>query len=145
MLRLATCSALAALALLGGCDVTTDDRSVIWLTPPEAVTKLNTPSGLFTKETRGVWIDPRSPKAYEEGHIAGAISLPLPDMRDAAASELNGYNLFLVYDADFSDVMAKAGAKRLLELGFTEVYALKGGLRAWKNDGYTIVTGKQPK
>lgn len=133
------------LALLAGCDPATDDTSVVWLAPTDAVNKLNTPGGMFQKEVKGVWVDPRSTKAYEESHIPGAISLPLPDMRDAAASVLADYNLFIVYDSDFADVMAKAGAKRLLELGFTDVYALTGGLRAWKKDGYGVVTGPNPQ
>ncbi|MBL9140795.1 MAG: rhodanese-like domain-containing protein [Phycisphaerae bacterium] len=145
MIRLALPAGIVAFALLAGCDPSTDDRSVVWITPPDAINKLNTPGGVFKRETRGIWVDPRSPKAYEEGHIPGAISLPLPEMRDAAPAALAGYNLILVYDSDFSDVMAKAGAKRLIELGFTEVYALQGGLRSWKKDGYEVVTGPNPK
>lgn len=132
-------------ALLTGCDPATDDRSVIWLQPAEAITKMNTPAGMFQQPTKGVWVDPRSPKAFAEGHIPGAISLPLPEMRDAASAELAPYNLFIVYDSDSADVMAKAGAKRLLELGFKDVYAVTGGLRAWKKDGYEVKQGAKPE
>lgn len=144
MRLIATLALLLAAAPLAGCDPKTDDRSVVWLAPQEAIAKLNSPSGVFRSEIRGVWIDPRSPKAYAEGHIPGALSLPLPDMGEGAAALLAPYNLYIVYDADFTDVMAKAGAKRLLELGYKDVYALTGGLRAWKKDDYQVVTGPNP-
>jgi rhodanese-related sulfurtransferase len=144
MRRIAATVVLLATALMAGCDPKTDDRSVIWLNPPDAITKLNSPAGVFRSEIRGVWVDPRSPKSYAEGHIPGAINLPLPDMGEASAPLLAPYNLIIVYDSDFTDIMAKAGAKRLIELGYKEVYALTGGLRAWRKDGYQVVTGPNP-
>ena len=76
--------------------------------------------------------------------ISGAISAPLAEMTETAAARLAGHNLFVVYGDAFQDALAKAGAKRLLELGFKNVYVLEGGIRAWQKDGYTLVTGTEP-
>ena len=136
---------MAALCVLAGCDPKTSDLDLVWVSPPKALDTLNTPGGLLSKPSRGVFVDPRSTKSYEEGHIPGAISLPFPAMTDTAASVLAGYDIFVVYDSDFSDVMAKAGSKRLLELGFKNVYTLEGGLKAWRKEGYEVVTGSKPR
>jgi len=42
---------------------------------------------------------------------------------------------------DYDDVMAKAAAKRLLELGYREVYCILGGLKGWQADGNPVATG----
>ena len=140
--------AAAALLLAGaaGCDVKTSDRDLILLDPPGAVDKLNARSGMFEKETVGCWVDPRGAEAYAKGHIAGAINVPLASMQETAAVKLAGHNLFVVYGDGFQDPLAKAGAKRLLEVGFKKgtVFVLEGGTRAWQKDGYTLVTGNAP-
>lgn len=142
MLRLAAASGTLLCALLAGCDITTNDNSLVWLKPEEAVAKLNAPPGVFQKPTKGVWVDPRSRKSFEEDHIEGAINLPFPEMNEAAGAFLAGYDLFIVYGTGYTDTMAVAGSKRLLELGFTEVYTLDGGLQAWTNAGYDTVKSK---
>jgi rhodanese-related sulfurtransferase len=135
---------LVVAALLTGCTKSYNDSDIVWLPPSEAVAKLNSPGGIFQRTTRGVFIDPRSPAAYAEGHIPDAVNLPLPDMEENAPGVLAGYDLFVVYDSDFTDVMARAGSKRLMELGYSPVYTVAGGLRTWKKDGYQVATGTSP-
>ncbi len=135
---------LVVAALLTGCTKSYNDSDIVWLPPAEAVAKLNSPAGIFQRTTRGVFIDPRSPAAFAEGHIPDAVNLPLPDMEENAPGVLAGYDLFVVYDSDFSDVMARAGSKRLMELGYSPVYTVAGGLRSWKKDGYEVATGAAP-
>jgi 3-mercaptopyruvate sulfurtransferase SseA len=65
-------------------------------------------------------------------------------MPEEARVLLAGHDLFIVYGNTFQDPMAKAGAKRLLELGFKEVFVMDGGTRAWEKDGYKLVTGTLP-
>lgn len=135
---------LAATLLAAGCDTATSDKDLVYLEPAAANAQLHQKARMFEHAIDGCYVDPRSPKEYEAGHIPGAILLPMAEMRDAAGERLAGHNMYVVYDTDYSDVMAKAGAKRLMELGFKNVYTLRGGLKAWQKDGYSIVTGKSP-
>ena len=136
-------SPLAALLLpltlaCTACTRKTSDRDLVFLTPAQAVEKFHDKPGLFGKPVRGVWVDPRRPETYAKEHVAGAISLPLARMEAEAQIALRGYDLFIVYDTDFEDTIGKAASKRLMELGFDEVYTLEGGLKAWKRDGYEV-------
>lgn len=132
---------LFAAAACGACERSTSDTDIVWLKPPDALQKMNASAGIFRGATNGVFVDPRSPRQFAEGHIPDAINLPLQDMQDNAHSALRGYDLFVVYDADFMDGLAVAGSKRLMEMGYTNVYTLEGGLRAWKKDGNPVATG----
>jgi len=52
--------------------------------------------------------------------------------------------MFIVYDTDYDDVLAKAASKRLMELGYENVYSLLGGLKAWKTEGYPVEKSQAP-
>ena len=62
-------------------------------------------------------------------------------MQAEAETTLKGYDQFIVYDTDWEDTIGKAASKRLMELGFDNVYTLEGGLKAWKRDGNSVETG----
>ena len=142
----ATVAALAALlGAAAGCDPKTSDRDLILLDPPGALERLHSGGTLFEKGHVGCWVDPRSAAEYAQGHIAGAINVPLSRMTEEAPVRLAGHNLFVVYGDGFQDPMAKAGAKRLIELGFKDVFVMDGGLRAWQKDGYKVVSGSLPQ
>jgi rhodanese-related sulfurtransferase len=144
-LRAAVAGLAALLWAAGGCDPKTSDRDLILLDPPGALERLHAGGTLFQKEHVGCWVDPRSAPEYAAGHIAGAINVPLSRMTEEAPVRLAGHNLFVVYGDGFQDPMAKAGAKRLIELGFKDVFVMDGGLRAWQKDGYKVVTGSLPQ
>jgi rhodanese-related sulfurtransferase len=136
--------AAAALLALAGCETKTNDTMLELLEPPAAVDKMNTPGRFLEKAPKGVYVDPRSAKLYAEGHIPGAINVPLADLRETARERLAGYNLFVVYDTDYGDVVAKAASKSLMELGYKDVYTLRGGLKAWQKEGYAVAKGATP-
>jgi rhodanese-related sulfurtransferase len=142
-----TASALVLLASLAvGCTRKTSDRDIVYLTPAEAIGKSAQPTGLFGgRERRSVWVDPRTPQHYAEGHVSGAVSLPFPRMSAEAKVALRGYDQFFVYGTGTDDTIAKAASKRLMELGFDDVYTLKGGLEKWKEDGHEVVATKTPE
>ena len=126
------------------CTRKTSDRDLVFVTPAQAVEKLHAKPGLFGKPVRGVWIDPRRPEHYAKEHVAGAISLPLARMEAEAPVVLRGYDLFLVYDTDLEDTIGKAASKRLMEIGFDDVYTLEGGLKAWKREGFEVEPRAEP-
>lgn len=70
-------------------------------------------------------IDVRSKKEYLEGHLNGAINIPLFNIRKNI-DKVNTNKKILVYCQTGS--RSKRALKILEELGFSEVYNLKGGI-----------------
>jgi phage shock protein E len=84
-------------------------------------------------------LDVRTPGEFAAGHLPGAVNIDssAPDFADAV-SELPKDSTYLVYcqTANRSGV----ATDRMLDLGFTDVYDLQGGIVAWAEDGREIVT-----
>lgn len=92
-------------------------------------------------------VDAREADAYQEGHIAGAVSLPY---NDALAEPERAKNLdsggrpIVIYcsgitcevSLDLAGVLVKAGKRRVL--------VFKGGYPAWQTAGYPTRTGTTP-
>lgn len=125
-----------------GCTRKTSDRDLTFLKSFEAIELTNKKPDWFDKKLRTAWVDPRTTELYAQEHIPGAISLPFPRMQAEAEKMLEGYDQFIVYDTDWEDTIGKAASKRLMELGFDNVYTLEGGLKAWKRDGQQVVSGE---
>lgn len=84
-----------------------------------------------------VLIDVRTPEEFAEGHIEGALLLPVDEIDEESISEL-------VADKDTPVVLyCRSGrrsadaASKLVQLGYKEVYDL-GGINSWP---YDVVTG----
>jgi len=81
-------------------------------------------------------VDVRTPSEFEEGHIEGAINIPINSLVQRIG-ELNRENEILVY--------CKLGAcsSRALTIlnsnNFLKVYSMLGGIEAWKQAGYSVV------
>jgi phage shock protein E len=76
----------------------------------------------------------------EEGHLAGAhlVNFFRSDLRDHLGA-LDRQKSYLVYCA--LGERARLTAAQLAELGFKEVYLLKGGFNAWKKADLPIARG----
>jgi len=145
--RFLTFALLAAFMLAPGlgCQISTSDRDLVYRRPAEAVEMANTPTGAFGSggPPKVLWLDPRTTKEYDAGHISQAISLPFPEIEKTHEVTCKGYDMYIVYDNDYDDVIGKAAAKRLLELGYKNVYNILGGLKAWKADGNAVTAPKK--
>ncbi|GEM_PF-6178827 len=89
-----------------------------------------------------VIVDIRTPREYQEGHIKGAINLDFlqPDFKEQVA-KMDRNKKYLYYC--LSGCRSQRAEKLARELGFKEVYELRGGLNAWKEAGYSLVTGQE--
>jgi rhodanese-related sulfurtransferase len=82
-------------------------------------------------------VDVRTPEEYVQGHLKGAINIPLSDL-PLRIGGLEQNRPILVYcqtgyrSAQASSILVKAG--------FAKVYNLEGGIIAWINSGYPTVT-----
>ncbi len=132
---------IAATLAVISCTNTTSDRDLVLVNPIDAQELVQGQAKLLGLggTTVGTYVDPRSERDFRLGHIPGAISLPFQHLADNK-STLDGYDVLIVYGDDYNDPKANAMSKRLLELGFSDVRTLRGGLRAWTLAGFALDT-----
>jgi rhodanese-related sulfurtransferase len=82
-------------------------------------------------------VDVRTPQEYAQGHLKGAINIPLSDL-PLQIGGLDQSRPILVYCQ--TGVRSAQAATMLVNASFTQVYDMEGGLTAWINAGYPTVT-----
>ena len=85
-------------------------------------------------------LDVREPKEYEGGRVPNAMHLPGSQLasRGQELKKLTGRPVIAYCDRG---QRSRAAAAALAKLGFTEVYTLRGGLRAWSDAGLPVDKG----
>jgi rhodanese-related sulfurtransferase/rubrerythrin len=78
-----------------------------------------------------ILLDVRQPGEYRLGHLPGAKLLPVDELPDRLA-ELEPRKTSIVYCA--SGVRSQAAVSILKRAGFRNVYSMKGGIHAWRDD-----------
>jgi rhodanese-related sulfurtransferase len=92
---------------------------------------------LMQGEPRPVLIDLRERAAYDDGHIAGAISVPAADFKEQLQSlKLPKIDPVVLYGAD--DTPARDATRHLYENGYQGALTLKGGIAAWRAAGQAV-------
>jgi rhodanese-related sulfurtransferase/rubrerythrin len=76
-------------------------------------------------------LDVRQPEEYRQGHIPGALLIPLPELEERSA-ELDPDGRIITYCA--AGGRSRTAAQLLGRLGFKHVSDVKGGFRAWRGD-----------
>ena len=76
-------------------------------------------------------LDVRQHGEYESGHIPGSKLIPLPELNDRI-DEIDANKLTIVYCAVGG--RSRVAAQMLAGNGFSEVYNLSGGFKAWKSN-----------
>jgi glyoxylase-like metal-dependent hydrolase (beta-lactamase superfamily II)/rhodanese-related sulfurtransferase len=88
-------------------------------------------------------LDVRERDAYETGHVPGARLLPRGQLELRVNDELPDPTRRIVTVCEFGRISTLAAAT-LRDLGFTRVVALDGGMKAWREAGFALVSGKEP-
>ena len=85
------------------------------------------------------WTCARRRSSFAAGHLPGAINIDnsAPDFADAVA-ELPKDGTYLVYCQTSN--RSGVATDRMADLGFTDVYDLRGGIVAWADAGGPVVT-----
>ncbi|QLE58006.1 rhodanese-like domain-containing protein [Nostoc sp. TCL26-01] len=78
-------------------------------------------------------LDVRDRSTYNDGHIMGAMPMPIDQLVERAASSLEKSRDIYVYGAN--EEQSSEAANLLRSAGFEHVSQLKGGLAAWKAIG----------
>jgi rhodanese-related sulfurtransferase len=87
-----------------------------------------------------VLVDVRSANQYKDSHISGARNVP-GDQIAAGAAALEKIKDKTVIVCCDNGITSGAAARKLTELGFTQVFNLRGGLSAWRQDNLPTVKG----
>jgi len=78
-------------------------------------------------------LDVRDRQVFNDGHILGAMAMPIDEVVDRAKSSLEFSRDIYVYGE--TDEQTTQAAQSLRSAGFEHVSELKGGLPAWKAIG----------
>lgn len=124
---LASAAALLALAVLA-FELRQRVHAAAAVSPTEAVRLMN---------DGAVLVDVRSMNQFKDGHIAGARSLPGDQIAEGAKT-LDKFRDKTVITCCDSGITSGAAARKLTELGFKQVYNLRGGLAAWRQDNLPV-------
>ncbi len=76
-------------------------------------------------------LDVRTNKEYEQGHIPGAVHVPLSDIGDRVKKLKKDKDLVVYCRNGNQSIWA---IKRLMGMGYKNLYNLKGGYNAWKRN-----------
>ncbi|MBD2465007.1 rhodanese-like domain-containing protein [Oscillatoria sp. FACHB-1407] len=105
--------------------------------------KLQSRSRVYDLKSRLDWgepaltiIDVRDRTEFNQGHVMGAISIPMKELVKRALTTLELDRDIYVY-GDTDDETAIA-ANSLRDAGYSHISELRGGVAAWKAVGYPV-------
>ncbi len=76
-----------------------------------------------------VLLDVRTDKDYDQGHIPGAVHVPLADIGERVKKLKKDKDIVVYCRSGNQSIWA---IKRLMGMGYKNLYNLKGGYSAWK-------------
>ena len=82
-------------------------------------------------------LDIRPVRYYAEAHLPGAVNIPLPDIVKQDPRLGAAHNI-VVYGSHWLDTLAPAGAKKLIALGYQNVFLFRGGVEQWQSQGRAV-------
>jgi rhodanese-related sulfurtransferase len=95
-----------------------------------------------------LFLDARSPKEYQEGHIPGALNFSTLEMDKFAPlvmPQLKDKNQEIIAYCNGGDcTLSLELARTLVEQGYTRVEVFEGGWPEWKKAGNPVQTGETP-
>ncbi len=85
-------------------------------------------------------VDVREPDEWQADHVAGATHIPLGTIASRAATLPKDREVLLICRTGNRSAMAQ---ERLAQAGFTNVTNVEGGITAWIEHDYPVVTGEE--
>ena len=89
-------------------------------------------------------LDVRDEHSYVDGHLPGAILLPLPLVEQAAGEILSLNASVITYCSCPAEESSLAAALKLKGAGVQNVYVLVGGYEKWVQQQRPVVSGPNP-
>lgn len=127
---LAGAAVLMALLVLG-YELRSRSAGSVAVAPNDAIRMMN---------AGAVLVDLRSANQFKDGHIEGARSVPGDQLAadPKALERLSGKKLVLYCD---NGATTTAALRTLARAGVKDVFSLRGGLAAWKQENLPVVKG----
>ncbi|HNU92368.1 MAG TPA: rhodanese-like domain-containing protein [Spirochaetota bacterium] len=82
-------------------------------------------------------VDIRDPKKFADGHIEGAINAEYHPKTFARDTEQIDKNAAIILYCSMG-LKTKKAVRELERRGFARVYAMEGGIEAWRNAGFPV-------
>ncbi|MCC6680263.1 MAG: rhodanese-like domain-containing protein [Phycisphaeraceae bacterium] len=76
-------------------------------------------------------IDVRKPAPYAEGHIPGAINIPMIELKKDDPRLAEAKNIVVYGDGKPDDLLSAAAGKKLVAFGYVNVFDFRGGMEEW--------------
>ena len=89
-------------------------------------------------------LDVRESDAFEQGRIPGARLLPRGQLELRVNQELTDPTKRILVYCEFGRISTLATAT-LRQMGFRGAVALDGGMKAWREAGYPVTSGKESR
>ena len=126
---------VASLFLVIFTEFRLQSRAVTDLGPADAVRLINDDAQV---------LDIRSADEFARGHIAGSRNLTAEQVgsNDDRLASLKGKRIIIACQ---NGMQCSRVASDLRRKGYGDVFALKGGIAAWQQDGMPLVSGKRSK
>lgn len=93
----------------------------------------------WKKKSPTVIIDVRSVSEYNRGHIPSALSIPVAELRANDPRLAEAHNL-VVYGSGLMDYLSAAAFKKMISLGYQNVYDFRSGAWMWQRQGREMIT-----
>jgi rhodanese-related sulfurtransferase len=82
-----------------------------------------------------ILIDVLDPEEFNKSHIKGAINIPLQKIASEAKKRFKPGDMIVVYCSNKACTASPTAARKLEEVGFTNVHDFEGGKQEWKDAG----------
>ena len=89
-------------------------------------------------------VDVRSAEAYAGGHIVNARNIPFDELQSDNKKLANLKSKPVIAVCQAGSTSTKA-VDTLQKMGIENVYGIKGGMNAWTQAGFPVVTGRKTK
>jgi len=99
----------------------------------------------FFDRNEAIIIDARNRKDFTDGHIRGAISLPVGEAEGKLASlrkRVPVTAMVVAYCNGYSCHDSMDLANRLIAAGWRQVFVFEGGFPEWRDAGYPVAKGE---
>lgn len=85
-----------------------------------------------------VLLDPRPAAKFEKAHLPNAINIPMPDIIQGHPDLAKAKNI-IVYAGGWHDYLSSAAVKKMIALGYKNVYDFRGGIDQWRAEGGRVI------
>lgn len=83
-------------------------------------------------------VEALSEEAYREGHIPGAVNVPVERATEEAGRKLKKSDKIVVYCASYTCHASTKLARQLMKLGYKKVMDFKAGKKGWTDAGLEL-------